>query len=423
MSIPFAAIDPATIAALNKGDEKALEKIFRAHYDALLERANEKLKDEPAAAPRLVTGTVREFWEERARFKSSAEIEGFFNEEIRNRASATRARMAAVHRFEQKEGVEPLVPRAAPSVDELWAEIVKALHQPVLDPEEAAKRRRVNAAHGAASHIAQVSARRSWRTPIIVATVGAIAIVGGIWWADKASKEAVITQLLASNDVQMVQTRQGQAATLPLSDSTLVRLAADSRMTMIPRFGKDYRAASVAGSALFTVAPNEAMPLEIRMDDAAVVATAGEFAVRAYADDADSLRFVTVRSGSAQVRTTTGDRTLAAGEAVAIDRAGAIRDATEAEAAQHFAWVDGQLVLRDVTVAYAASRLWRWFGMEVGVPEPAVGERMISISVPLESSKAAVEAIAGAGSAVFGYDDKKMVFRDAPPSRSKAARR
>ncbi|MDH4345724.1 MAG: FecR domain-containing protein [Thermoleophilia bacterium] len=422
MSIPFAAIDTATITALNGGDEKALEKIFRAHYDVLIERANERLKDEPAAAPRLVAGAMREVWEGRAGFKTSGEIEAFLNEELRNRARAMRARLASVHRFEKKTGGEAVTPHAPPTMDVLWAEIRTEMHKPTMDPAEAAKQRRAHAAHDAASHIAHVADRRPWKGPALIGTLGAIVIIGGVWWANQASKEAVIGQLLASNDAQMVQTRQGQSATLPLSDSTVVRLAAESRMVMIPRFGRDYRAASVVGSAFFTVAAMPDMALEIRMDDIAVIANSGEFAVRNFPDDRDSLRFVVARSEGVRVKTASADEALTSGQTVAIDRTGAIRDATEAEAAQYFAWVDGKLVLRDVTVAYAASRLWRWFGMEVAVVDSAARGRTISISVPLESSKAAVDAIAGAGGVVFGYDkDNKMQFT-APPASSRRAR-
>src|SRR5690606_30928526 len=101
MSATFAPIDQATISALNAGGERALEQIFREHYDWILERAYERLKGENAAAPKLIVNTVRELWEERDGFHSSAEIEAFFNEEFRHRSRAIRARMTAVHRFEK----------------------------------------------------------------------------------------------------------------------------------------------------------------------------------------------------------------------------------------------------------------------------------------------------------------------------------
>ena len=413
MPIPFAAIDGATIAALNAGDEKALEKIFRTHYDALLERANERLKDEPSAAPRLVTATVRELWEERAGFHTTAEIEAFFNEELRHRARAARARMASVHRFEKTEKVETLAPRAAPGVDALWSEIMTALHQPVVDPAEAAKQRRADAAHDAASHIAQVSAPRSRRTPILMASLGAIVVVGGVWWANRASKAEAVSRLLGEAEAEAVVTRPGQSGSLSLPDGSAVRLAAESRLVVVSRFGKDYRVATATGSASITVAPDNALPLEIRIGDVSVRASAGEFAVRNFADD--SLRFVQARAAGVRVLAAGGDRSLDSGETVAITRAGVVREATPAEAAQHFAWLDGRMVLRDVTIALAAQRLWRWYGIEVTVADSSARDRLISISVPLGSSKAAIEAISGAGGVTFGYEDNKMVFRNTPP--------
>ena len=108
MSATFAPIDAATITALNGGSEQALETIYRSNYNWLLARALERLKGEDAAAPRLLIATLREFWAERDGIHTSGEIEAFFNEELRHRARATRARMAAVHRFEKAEGVQAL---------------------------------------------------------------------------------------------------------------------------------------------------------------------------------------------------------------------------------------------------------------------------------------------------------------------------
>ena len=90
MSTAFPPIDSATIASLNKGDEAALEQIFRSHYAVLLERALERLKDEPAAAPRLVSAVVRALWDERDGVHTVGEIEGFVNEEFRQREAAKR---------------------------------------------------------------------------------------------------------------------------------------------------------------------------------------------------------------------------------------------------------------------------------------------------------------------------------------------
>ena len=246
-----------------------------------------------------------------------------------------------------------------------------------------------------------------------MASIGAIVVIGGIWWANRASNQAAVAQLLAEADAEAVVTRPGQSGRVALADGSSARLGAESRLVVVPRFGRDYRTASATGSAAITVAPDNALPLEIRIGDVSVRASAGEFAVRNYADD--SLRFVQARAAGVRVLAVGGDRSLDSGETVAITRAGVVREASAAEAAQYFSWLDGRMVLRDVTVELAAQKLWRWYGIQVTVADSSARDRLISISVPLESSTAAIEAIAAAGGVTFGYEDNKMVFRNTPP--------
>lgn len=413
MSTPFAPIDAATIAALNKGDEKALERIFRSNYDALLERALERLKDEKPAAPRLVAAVIRELWEEREGFHSTAEVEGFINEEFRHRARAVRSRMAAVHRFEKSEGVAAHAPHAPPSADQLWQEISTALHQPALDPATAAKRRREHAAHDAAHHIAAVSGPRNWRTPAILTVVGALLLWAGYTWAGRASKASVITQMLAATDAPTVITRPGQLGSLTLADSSVARLGADSKIVTVTGFGRDYRAATVSGTAAITVAAGKDEPLEVRVGSVSVTASSGELAVRDFADE--PARFVQARGDGVRLSWDGGDRALNSGETVAIDRAsGAVRDATTDEAAQAFSWLDGKLVLRQVAVRDVMHELYRWYGLDILVRDSAVtNARVLSLDVPLESSQAAIAAMEGGAELKFEWVENRMTFKDA----------
>ena len=420
MSIPFAAVDAATIASLNKGEERALEQIFRSHYDVLLERATDRLKDEPSAAPRVVSAAIRELWEERQGFHTSAEIEGFFNEEFRHRARAVRSRMAAVHRFEKSEGVAAHAAAAAPSADKLWGEIAAALHAPILDPAAASKRRREHAAHDAAHHIANVSAPRSFRTAIIVGTVGAVCLIGGYLWAEKASARAAVTQMLVATDATTVVTKPGQLGSLTLGDSSTVRLGAESKIVVVAKFGREYRAASASGSVAINVKEGNKQALEVRMGDVSVQASAGEFAVRDFADE--PARYVTAKSDGIRVTVPTSDRTLKAGETVAIVRGGALRDATADEAAQAFSWLDGKLVLRDVTVGDARHELWRWYGIDVKI-DSSLFARRLSVDVPLESSQAAIAAFEGGGGLRFAWVDNRMTLQDASKPLPTKARR
>lgn len=416
MPSSFTPIDPATIAALNAGGERALEQIFRSNYTFLLEKALERLKGERAAAPRLISATVRELWDERDGFHSSAEIEAFFNEEFRHRARAVRARLAAVHRFEKAEGVAVPPPTEPPTADQLWSEIATALHQPVVDRATAAKRRREHSSHEVAEHINTVAQRGDWRTPAIIIAVATVVALSAAWWASRESRVAMVNELLGSPDAEAITSRAGQVGNATLRDGSGAQIGPETRLVIVPQFGRDYRALSVSGAASFTVAPGGVHDFEARVGDITALSTGGTFAVRNYADESYSL--VRATEGELRVRLASGEQTLAAGEALYVPRDGSdARSPTEAEAAQGFGWTEGRLVLRDVTVASAAQHLWRWYGMDVIVPDSAVAARTLSISAPLESPQAAIAAIEGGASARFSYVDRQMVFTAAAVPR------
>lgn len=411
MSSTFAPIDPATIASLNAGGERALEQIFREHYPWILEKALERLKGENAAAPRLIIATVREFWEERDGFHTSAEIEAFFNEELRHRARAIRARMTAVHRFEKAEGVHVPPPQSPPSVDALWTEISTALHQPVVDAATAAKRRREHRSHEVAEHINTVTQRASWKTPAIIVAVATVVALGGAWWFSQMSRAEVVNQLLGSAEAQTIVTRAGQIGSATLADNSTARLAPESRLVIIPRFGSDYRTLSVAGAAAFTVASGNSNAFEARLGDITVRSDGGAFSVRDFGDE--SHRLIRADSGALEVVLPNGSRSLAAGEALLVDRAGQAATPSDAETAQGFSWTRGLFVLRDVTVPDAAQALWRWYGMDVTVVDSTAAGRTLSLSVPLESLQGAISAIETAGQVRFVYVDGQMTFQPA----------
>ncbi len=414
MTTPFAPIDAATITSLNKGDEKALEQIFRSHYDVLLERALDRLKDEKAAAPRLVAAVIRELWEEREGFHSSAEVEGFLNEEFRNRARAIRSRMAAVHRFEKSEGVKGGGSHAPPNADQLWKEIADALHKPVVDAAAAAKSRRAHAAHDAAAHIAGAAGPRNWRTPAILIAVFGIVLVGLYMWAQKASRESVIAQALAESDAPQVLTRPGQLGSLKLGDSSTVRLGADSKLVYVKGFGREYRAATVAGTAAIQVSEGHSMPFEMRLGESMVSASGGEFAVRDFADEL--ARYVTARSDGIEVKGPKGSRSLKSGETVVLGRDSTLRDATADEAAMAFGWMDGKLVMRGGTVRDATKALYRWYGIDVAVLDTAALDRPLALDVPLESSQLAIAGVESGAQLKFEWQGTRMTFKDATPA-------
>jgi ferric-dicitrate binding protein FerR (iron transport regulator) len=417
MSSSFTPIDPATISALNAGGERALEQIFREHYPWLIERALERLKGERAAAPRLIAATVRELWEERDGFHTSAEIEAFFNEELRHRARAVRARLAAVHRFEKNEGVAVPPPAEPPTADQLWGEIAAELHKPAVDPATAAKRRREHSSHEVAEHINTVTGRANWKTPVIIIAAATVVALAGSWIVTQKSRASVINELLGSAEAQNIVTRPGQQGSVTLAENSTAQLAPETRLVIVPEFGAAYRTLTVSGAAAFTVAPGVGQPFEARIGDITVRSEGGRFSVRDFADE--SYQLVQVGEGSATVAAANESRTLNAGESILIDRQGTMRAPTEDESLTALAWTEGRLVLRNVTLGAAAAALYRWYGIDASVPDSATADRALAgVSVPLESSQAAIAAIEGGGNVRFAWVDGRMVFQS-PTTRAR----
>lgn len=416
MSSQFAPIDAATIAALNAGSEQALEQIFRSHYPWLMEKALERLKGEDAAAPRLIVATVQEFWQEREGFHTSGEIEAFFNEELRHRARAVRARMAAVHRFEKAEGVKA-TQHAAPTEAGVWAEVAAELHRPAVDPAAAAKRRREHSTHEVAEHISTVAKRGDWKMPAIIITVATVVALSGAWWFSQRSRAEVINQLLMSADARIIETRGGQTGSVELNDKSSVYLAPDTRLTVVPRFGGDYRTLIVEGAATFAVAPGNAQPFEARLGDVAVLATGGRFTVRAYRDE--PARFVRADSGSLRVRLASGERSLGAGEALTIAGDGSASTPGAAALASAASWIDGRLVLSDVPVSTVLNAYRRWYAIDLHLADSSAASRLVSLDVPLESSQQAIAALEQAAGLRFEWVGTQMTLQPAALPRGR----
>lgn len=416
MSAQFAAIDAATIAALNAGSEQALEQVFRSHFPWLMEKAIERLKGEDAAAPRLVIATMVEFWQEREGFHSSAEIEAFFNEELRHRARAARARLAAVHRFEKAEGVKA-TQHAAPTESGVWTEIAAELHRPAVDPATAAKRRREHSSHEVAEHISTVTKRGSWKAPAIIITVATILAVSGAWWFSKQSRAEVINQMLGSADARIVETRAGQLGSLELNDKSLARLGPDTRLTIVQGFGGDYRTLAVSGAASFSVAAGNAETFEARLGDATVLATEGAFTVRGFAGE--PMRIVRADTGTVRVLVKGAERSLAAGEAVTIADDGTIATADAPEIARALGWIDGRLVLNDVPVSTVLEAYRRWYAVDLSLTDSTTATRVVSVDVPLESSQQAIAALEAAAQLKFEWVGTKMTLQPAAAPRGR----
>lgn len=410
MPAMFAPIDDEVLTGFKKGDERALEKLFRANYDALLEEAKQQL-NETGSAGRVVEMAVLRAWDSRSEHETANALENFLHGAVHEGAVRENSRRAGVHRLAEHEGVQKH--RAAPvtttSVDESWSHIVATLHAPPPTEKHMAQLKR-QSRHAAAEHMAAVGKR-----PSLLKTLGlgaaAIAAVAALMFAlfrDSPDKKA--TRMLASGDAREIISRNGQIGNLTLDDGSTALLGADSKLVIPPGFGTQVRAVRVVGTASFDVASDQEMPFEVRLGETAVLATGTKFAVNY--DTASHVALVRVIEGSVETRNAGKSTPVEAGKAVAVTSAGAVSDATKAQIDEALAWTEGRLVVNDRPLRWTLEQVRRWYGLALMPSDASLLDRKVTVDAALESSTDLIADLEASGKLVFGWDDKTMMLYD-----------
>jgi transmembrane sensor len=214
----------------------------------------------------------------------------------------------------------------------------------------------------------------------------------------------------------LVSTLPGQLADVTLLDGTKVSLGGDTKLVIAPDFGSKMRAVKLDGTALFTVAPGQSRPFQLRAGDATVVATGTTFGVRAY--PRDDVIAVVVREGGVRVKTGADTRDVAAAHAAVVERSGTIREPSPQELESAFAWTDGRLVITERPLRDAIAEMARWYAYDIRVRDSTLLDRKVTVSAGLQSPRDAIAALERSGNLKFGYDEGRvMVLSDAAPPK------
>lgn len=413
MPATFDPINDDVFAAVRKGDEQALERLFRDHYDALLEEAVREL-DDPFYAPKVVEAAVLRMWSKRAEFETPAALEQSLHQSVHEAAMRDIGRRAAVHRRDQREGAAPRTAHhhPPPTRDEIWAHIMAALHAGSGGAEQAKAKAELSR-HLAAEHMSHVVEKRSpVKTAIYVLAI--FAVVSGIMYGlFRDTPEKLTGRLLASSDASDIMSTFGQIGTATLDDGSKATIGADSRLRIPPGYGTEVRAVQVAGTASFEVAAGHRLPFEVRIGNAAVVATGTKFAVAF--DTASQLVTVRVDEGKVDVRVLQSKlmRSLGAGEAVVVEPGGTLRDTDQKLVEEALAWTEGRLVIHDRPLREALEQIRRWYGIALLPADMSLMDRKVSVDASLESSREMIADLESSGTMEFGWEDKTMVLYDA----------
>lgn len=399
---PLPTFDKATVNALRKGDESALERVLRDGYASLVEDATKQLGD-AAAAPRVVERAIAQVWDERGWLELPEELDKALKDAVRGNAiSAARKRAAG----DAAESGGPT------TVDQVWTNVVATIRAPKAGATHTGKHTSNKAAHAAASHMATVG-KRSLKVPIITG-IAVLGITGGIlWFVNRKGEESNVNQSLLSPEAKHLASSPGQRASMTLSDDSKVDLGSDSQVIVPPTFDEKYRVVRLLGTATFTIKPNELKPFEVRAGDAVIVGKGSTFSVRSFSDE-DHVT-LKVKEGDVAVSVgTTTPRTVAAGASLAIAKDGSMAEPNAEALNEAFSWIDGSVIINNRSLKDALNELRRWYGLDLVIKDSTVLTRMVSMTVPLSSKMDAIKELEKAGHVKFAYEKQTAVLLDAP---------
>ncbi len=402
------SIDRQTFDAFHAGEESALERLFRDHYEALLGTAATELGD-PGRGARAVEHAAVAAWEARQEIADPDALESFLERALQDAVAHEKARVASVHRFESFEkvhGGNHRTARAHP-VDEAWERVFGALHPHRPSPEA-----RQGAKHLAAQHMAQIGRRKS-PMPAILGVLGLALVAWGVFvWLPQQHGDGLMLRAFASPTARKVSTEDGQRGSLNLADASSVQLGSHSELTIPPAFTTQLRAVRLDGTASFAVAPGGALPFVVRAGNVTITATGTAFDVSAFDDN----RTVTVRvrEGTVKVKVPKETRTVAAGEAVAVSSSGMMSTPSAAMLDDAFSWLNGQFVVTGRTLRETIPLLRRWYALNFKGDEGALLDRRVSFTAGIDSARAALVALQQSASVTVAYEGTRIVLHDAP---------
>lgn len=251
---------------------------------------------------------------------------------------------------------------------------------------EAAERRRHRRA-------ARTRRARALRSPWLAYGLAAAAVVALVFvglpdrFGDAAPLLAPVESSASGRDV----------VTMGLSDGTVVRLAAESRLEF-PRRAES-REVVLSGRAFFAVAPAET-PFVVRTGAVEVVVSGTRFEV---ATGRDGVRVVVVE-GELSVSSEGAPVSVHVGQVAYMGRGEPPRVVGRPDVWSLLEWEGGLLVFQSTPLADVAREVGRHFGVEVDVDE-ALSDRRITAwfgDEPLEEVVSAICVVAGASCEIVG---------------------
>jgi ferric-dicitrate binding protein FerR (iron transport regulator) len=399
-------------------DEQALKRAFEANYDGCLASAQSQLGDAPSLAPRVVEVAFLNAWNQRAVFATPDQLSGFLTDEIRHGSARALSRRFSGHRMGAMGGGAQAESHAASKTDaaQVWSQIEKNIHGEGHSAEAHAAAATAGR-HDAASHMKSVAKSRSWAPAIGIGVVALAVALAGAFYMNQLGEDDAVLSAVSAQGIQPIASSPGQIGSLTLGDGTKMRIGPETKVMIPDGFPTKIRAIKVEGTASFEVAAGQPLPFRVVAKRMQFIATGTKFVVSAYPNDSGAR--VQVLEGTVTAKVGKRTNAVPSGQALLVTRDSA-RTPTDAERAEAFGWVDGQISVQHKQLRAVVEALTRWFNYDVKVPDLPLLDRDASFDVPLDSSRLAISQVEKSANVKFAYEGESKVFRDAAPKAEKA---
>jgi ferric-dicitrate binding protein FerR (iron transport regulator) len=405
-------------------DEQVLRRVFDANFNSYVESARSTLGDAAGQAPRVVEAAFINAWKQRASLANADQTKSFLTEEIQHGSTRALSRRAAAHRFGTHGGRDSGAADAHASTtgpadaEASWAKIAQAIH----DTNQGADSHAAAATagrHEAAAHMKVAARKTSWAPLIGIGVVGLILSIGGALYMSRLGEDDAVASAVSTSGLEPIAASSpGQIGSTTLADGTKMKIGPETKITVPDGFPTKIRAVKVDGTAQFEVAAGQALPFRVVAKRMHFIATGTKFVVSAYPNDSGAA--VKVFEGTVTVKSNGKTSAVPAGQALLVDRSGAMKAPSADEAAADFGWVDGQISFQHRQMRDVIAQLSRWFNLDVKVPDLPLLDREASFAVSLDSSRAAITQVEKSGNVKFGFEGETRVFRDAAGKASAA---
>lgn len=242
-------------------------------------------------------------------------------------------------------------------------------------------------------------------------------------------------EIAAAVPVSEISTRNGSRTSVHLPDGSQVWLNAGSKLTYDKTFGTEKREVSLTGEAFFDVARNPGLPFIIHTTHIDVKVLGTQFNVKSYPNektteaalvngsievslkDRPTHRIILKENEKIVVNAdSSNDSSLTDGREIKAEKPAPVMVISKLEyvagdsSPAETSWVQNKLVFKDESFTELATRMERWYGIEIGFADRSLETLRFTGTFENESISQALKALQITAGFSFRFTDNKTII-------------